>query len=78
MFETDDSVESASPADVATTLRSSYGTTGGTVQITSSTDSELEGIFNFSAFGPTVEGSFTAERTDEANRVVCAPDCEDA
>lgn len=42
-------------------LRSFYGTIGGTVQITSSTDSELEGTFNFSAFSATVEGSFTAE-----------------
>lgn len=61
-------------------LLSYFGSNGGTVQITSASDSQLEGTFSFGTAlgGATVEGSFTAQRTDDANRVVCAPDCEDS
>ena len=60
------------------TLASSYGSDGGTVEITSSSDSQLEGTFSFEASlgGATVSGSFTAERTQQANQVICAPGCE--
>jgi hypothetical protein len=61
------------------TIRSSYGASSGTVEVTSVSDSTLKGTFAFSVpSGATIEGTFTADRTDRANRVICAPDCEDA
>jgi len=61
-------------------LRLGAGSSGGSVEITSAGDGTLEGTFSVeSALGGTsIQGSFTAQRADDIDRVVCAPACNDS
>lgn len=56
----------------------SGGSSGGTVDITTASDGTLEGTFEveLGIAGLSVQGSFTAEETDDVYTVICAPGCD--
>lgn len=58
----------------------SGGSSGGTVDITTAGDGTLEGTFegDLGIAGLSVEGSFTAEESDDIDTVLCTPGCDDS